>query len=216
MAPYPRPGHLWRFVVVTVGLLMPVVLYAQESTNVHFLWAFEALVSEGSVTKQLPVREDTTLKTGDLLKLYVELRQPCFVYIIHHGAGGELRWLFPYDVQQFGTDYHLSKVYEIPQHDAWFRINEQAGHETFYLFASAQRLTDIETRLGAYAIALPSEQAQAATQVVSDLRALIKQHRTAIKPGRPVPIAGNMRQGVEALEISATDFYSKTVTIEHR
>jgi hypothetical protein len=207
---------LWVVLLLPLGLLHPLVLQAQDSDAVHFRWALEALVSEGSVTKQMPVREDTTLKTGDLLKLYLELRKPCFVYLIHHGAQGELHWLFPYDIQQFGTDYHTAKVYEIPQHDAWFRINEQAGRETFYLFASAQRLTDLEKLLSAYAAATPEAQPQVATHILRDLRTLIKERRAAVPPGRPVPIAGNLRKGIEALEISVPDFYSKTVTIEHR
>ena len=64
---------------------------AQEADNVNFLWAFEALIAEGKVTKQVPIREDMTLKTGDQLKMFVELRKPCFVYVVHHGAQGEDR-----------------------------------------------------------------------------------------------------------------------------
>jgi hypothetical protein len=172
-------------------------------------------VVEEKVTKQVPVKEDMTLKTGDQLKMFVELRKPCFVYVIHHGARGEIQRLFPYDMQQFTSDYQTSKIYEIPPHDAWFRINEQAGLETFYLLASGQRLTDLEHLLATYDAAQPAEQPLAAAHILADLRNLLKQHRASVKPGRPVPIAGNMRKGIEGVEITAPQFYIETFTIEH-
>ncbi len=218
---YPGRWVVVLWAVLGLSLLHPelpgiVRAQAQEADNVNFLWAFEALVAEGNVTKQVPIREDMTLKTGDQLKMFVELRKPCFVYIIHHGAQGEVQLLFPYNTQQFTVDYQPAKLYEIPPADGWFRLNEQAGRETFYLVASAQRLLDLEKLLVTYAAAPPAEQPQVATNVLTELRNLIKQHRSSVPPGRPVPIAGNMRRGVEGLEITASNFYSKTFTIEHR
>ena len=157
-------------------------------------------MAEGKVTKQVPIKEDMKLKTGDQLKMYC----------------GEIQRLFPYDIQQFTTDYQTSKIYEIPPNDGWFRINEQTGLETFYLVASAQRLTDLEQLLATYAAAQPAEQPQAATNILAELRNLLKQHRASVKPGRPVPIAGNMRKGIEGVEITAPQFYIETFTIEHR
>jgi len=217
--------HAGRWVVVFWAVLGLSLLHpglpgtgrapAQDADKVNFLWAFEALVTEGNVTKQIPIREDRRLKTGDQLKMFVELRKPCFVYVIHHGAQGEVQLLFPYNIQQFTADYQPAKLYEIPPADGWFRLNEQVGRETFYLVASAQRLLDLEKSLDTYAAAKPAEQPQVATNILTALRNMIKQHRASVQPGRPVPIAGNMRQGVEGLEITASNFYSKTFTIEH-
>jgi len=210
---------LWA--VLGLSLLYPglpdtVRAQAQETDNVKFIWAFAAKVTEGSITKPpFPVKEDMTLKTGDQLKMFVELRKPCFVYVIHHGAQGEVQLLFPYNIQQFTADYQPAKLYEIPPADGWFRLNEQAGRETFYLVVSAQRLLDLEKLLDAYAVAKPDEQPQVATNIVTELRNLIRQHRSDVPPGRPVPIAGNMRLDIEGLEITAPNFYSKTFTIEH-
>ena len=217
-----HPGRwvvvLWAVLGLSLlhpGLSGTVRAQTQDADNINFLWNFEALVTEGQVTKQVPIREDMTLKTGDQLKMFVELRKPCFVYVIHHGAQGEVQLLFPYNTQQFTADYQPAKLYEIPPADGWFRLNEQAGHETFYIMASAQRLLDLEKLLDTYAAAKPAEQPQVATNILTELRNLIKQHRSSVPPGRPVPIAGNMRKGVEGLEISASNFYSKTFTIEH-
>src|SRR5262249_30754436 len=105
--------------------------------------------------------------------------------------------------------------YEIPPNNGWFRINEQTGLETFCLVAAAQRLTDLEQLLATYAAAHPADQPQAATHILTELRNLLKQHRASIKPGRPVPIAGNLREEIDGIEISAPQFYIETFTIEH-
>ena len=84
----------WVVYVCTVVLLSLMVpglpgtasAQASDEDKVGFVWAFEALVAEGNVTKQRPIKEDIKLKTGDQLKMFVELRKPCFVYVIHHGA----------------------------------------------------------------------------------------------------------------------------------
>ena len=86
--------------VAVVSLMVPGLpgmagVQAADEDNVSFVWAFEALVVEGSVTKQVPIKEDIQLKTGDQLKMFVELRKPCFVYVIHHGARNEIQRLFP-------------------------------------------------------------------------------------------------------------------------
>ena len=218
---YPGRWVVVLWAVLGLSLLHPGLpgtgrTPAQDADNVNLLWAFEALVTEGNVTRQVPIREDMRLKTGDQLKMFIELRKPCFVYVIHHGAQGEVQLLFPYNTQQFTTDYQPAKLYEIPPADGWFRLNEHVGRETFYLVASGQRLLDVEKLLDTYAAAKPAEQPQVASTILTDLRNLIKQHRSAVPPGRPVPIAGNMRQGIEGLEITAANFYSKTFTIEHR
>src|SRR5262249_38858622 len=218
---YPGRWVVVLWAVLGLSLLYPGLpatgrAQAQEGDNVKFSWGFAALVTEGSGAKPLvSIKEDMTLKTGDQLKMFVKLGKPCFVYVIHHGAQGEVQLLFPYKIQQSTADYQLAKWYEIPSEDGWFRLNEQAGHETFYIMASAQRLLDLEKLLDAYAAAKPAEQPQVATNIVTELRNLIRQHRASVPPGRPVPIAGNMRLDIEGLEITAPNFYSKTFTIEH-
>lgn len=203
--------------VAILGLSGPASVESQDEANIGFRWAFVALVDAGSVRQQIPITQDTTLKTGDQLKMSVELRTPCFVYVIYHGAQGEVRQLFPYDTQQFATDYQASKKYDIPPGEAWFRLNDQVGRETFYLLASVQRLTELETLLEAYAAAPSAEQPPLATTIVAEIRDLRRRYRQLAAPAeRPAPIAGNMREDVQALEIKASNFYSKTFTIEHR
>jgi hypothetical protein len=101
-----------------------------------------------------------------------------------------------------------------------FKLDEQVGHETFYLLATTERLTNLETLLSTYATASRSEQSQIATNIVSEVREVKKRYRQfATLAERPVPIAGNVRGpdiGDLAVDITAQNFYSKTFTIEHR
>ncbi|HEY7492252.1 MAG TPA: DUF4384 domain-containing protein [Candidatus Tectomicrobia bacterium] len=218
-----RPGRrvslLWALALLGLALTWRPDMasaQAQNEENIDFLWAFVALVDTGSAKKQLSITQDVTLKTGDQLKMSVEPRKPCFVYVIYHGSQGEVRQLFPYTPQQFTTDYQPAKKYDIPPGDAWFRLDDQVGRETFYLLASAQRLSELETLLENYTAAPAAEQSQLATNIVAEIRDMRRRQRQLATPAeRPVPIAGNMREDAQALEIKATNFYSKTFTIEH-
>src|SRR5262245_26335289 len=205
-------------VLVALTDLRPVL--AQEEANVSFRWAFGALSSTENPPKPVPITQDTTLKTGDQLKMLVELQKPCFVYVIHHGPQGEVHWLFPNGTQQLDSDYHTGKRYDIPPGDGWLRLDNQVGRETFYLLAAAERLTDLETLLSGYAAAPQAEQPQLASNILTEIREVKKRYRQLATPAeRPVPIAGNMRGpdiADAAVEITANNFYSKTFTIEHR
>ena len=58
--------------------------------------------------------------------------------------------LFPYSLNQFATDYLLSKEYYIPQGNFVFELDDTGGYEKFYLIASAQRLQELENLFGSY------------------------------------------------------------------
>jgi hypothetical protein len=221
----------WRRLVGLLGILMVsgVVMavlpglsraVAAEEAQVSFRWAFGARVASGDPAKLVPITQDTTLQTGDQLKMLVELQKPCFVYVIHHGPAGEVHRLFPYQGQQVDTTYQTAKRYDIPFGEAWIKLNAQVGQETFYLLASAERLVDLEALLAAYTTASQAEQPQIATNILAAIRDLKKRYRQLAAPAeRPVPIAGNLRGpelGDLAVEIAAQNFYSKTFTIEHR
>ena len=221
-----KPRRLARWLSILVIMSATVLPLAdrghpvaQEEANVHFRWAFGALVGGENPPRPIAITQDTTLKTGDQLKMLVELKKPGFVYVIHHGPQGEVQWLFPASRPPFETDYQAAKRYDIPPGDGWFKLDDQVGRETFYVLASVERLTDLETLLSTYASAPRSEQPQIATSIVAEIREVRKRYRQfATLAERPVPIAGNVRGpdiGDLVVEITAQNFYSKTFTIEH-
>jgi len=81
---------------------------------VCFRWAFGAIVGTDNDRRLVAITRDTELKTGDQLKMLVELQKKCFVYLIYRTGKDELHMLFPYKIQQFTSDYKLFKKYYIP------------------------------------------------------------------------------------------------------
>lgn len=204
---------------------------AQEGSelNIEFNWAFSAMVYDGGSARVEPIGPDTVLKTGDHFKMLVELRKECYVYVVYHNAQDEVSVLFPYSLQQFTTDYAVSKKYYIPKGDAWFELDSHTGRETFYVLASVERLTDLEGLLNWYQTADSVKKPEITKQILTQIRNIKTEHRDLAAPAeRPVPIGGAIR-GIEraqganrmsvdsvAEEISATDFYAKTYTLEHQ
>jgi hypothetical protein len=132
-----------------LGFGQSAILVSAEQVTEHgeqevwFQWAFGAIVRSDKDFNFVPVERDTLLKSGDKLKMFVELQRKCFVYLIYHSAQGNVRLLFPYNVKMLRAGFKPLKKYYIPQGDAWFELDEFVGTETYYLLASAQRLSSI-------------------------------------------------------------------------
>jgi hypothetical protein len=178
--------------------------------------------------KFVPIIADTALRSGDQLKFMLELHKTCFVYLICQGSDGDMSLLFPYQLNQSGSDYGLQKMYYIPRDDSWFELDDRKGTETFYLIASISRLIEIEELFQKTALGTDVNRSQAEL-IRTRIKDLKKKHRTLTASAeRPVPIGGNVRgiskdeqtktpdMGAVAIEVSAKDFYCRTFTIEHK
>jgi len=201
----------------------------KEDKDVSFRWAFGAITGPENDRELVAITRDTELKTGDQVKMYLELEKKCFVYVFYRSAQDEVQMVFPYNARQFSDDYKTSTKYYIPQGNKWFKMDEKTGPETFYLLASAERLTELEAIYGKYGSADPGQKQALAKQVIAKIRKIKKSHRkfTTVAE-RPVAIGGNVR-GIKvggagpvfdvstlAVEISATNFFSRTFTIDHK
>jgi hypothetical protein len=201
----------------------------KEDKGVVFRWAFGAMVGPENDRELVAITRDTELKTGDQIKMYLELEKKCFVYVFYRGSQDEVQMIFPYSPRQFDTDYKTSTKYYIPQDKKWFKMDENGGTELFYLLASTKRLTELETVYSKYGSADPGQKQALAKQVLAKIREIKKRHRKfAAVAERPVAIGGNVR-GINvggavpcfdvatlAVEISATNFFSRTFTIDHK
>lgn len=201
-----------------------------QAQRVDFLLAFGAVTrGKGGYGKIEAVKPDTVLKSGDRVKMMIELRQKCFVYVIYRNPQDEVFLLFPYDIEQFGSDYRVGKEYYIPQGDSWFELDQNVGRETFYIFASSERLSDLDGLFARYGAARGVDKTAIAQEIFAEVRNLKKQHKEFAMPAeRPVAIGGALR-GIEknrksvnvdlpsiAEEIRAGDTIFRTVTIEHQ
>jgi hypothetical protein len=196
----------------------------EDNANVGFRWGFGAIVGQSGNKRLTPITRDTVLRSGDELKMVVQLTKPCFVYVLYVGSKGELSLLFPYDVSQFQTDYKTGKNYYIPRSAPWFRLDEKKGKETFYLLAAAERLTDVEKLVTRYYDADEMKKPAVVQQVLAEVRNLHRRFRTfTTLAERPIAIGGSVRGREQqpdvasiATEISAMNFYAKTFTIDHQ
>jgi hypothetical protein len=202
---------------------------ADDQGTVKFRWAFGALKQSGSDLKLETVGSRSVLKSGDQLKMMVNLESECFVYVIHHSSQDTLKLMFPYSLRQISDDSQQHRKYFIPEGDRWFQLDQQVGPETFYLLASTRRLENLERLFQQYESAEPSRRAQINGQVLDEIGSLKKQHRDLVATAeRPETIGGVVRgfekaQGMNppdisviAREISGPGFVSRTFTIDHQ
>jgi hypothetical protein len=206
---------------------LAVPMVQQNEANIGFDWAFGALV--GKSKTMVSVTHDTTLNSGEEIKMMVKLTNDCFVYVVHQDSKGEVELLFPYKIQQFQSDYVADKNYYVPKGRGWSPFDKNTGKEIFFLIASTERLLDLEVKLGNYFSADNSKKQSMASDIVIEIRNVRKHFSTfSTLAEKPVTIGGNIR-GTEKVEgarrpdvamiathISANNFYSKTITIDHQ
>lgn len=215
---------------------LPVAASGQEGQGmttggVLFNWAFGAVTGSGESRRMLPVKQDVELLGGDEIKMLVQLQKKCFVYVFHSTSSGQdvIKLLFPYSLQQFGTDYDVGQSYNVPQEGSWLKLDPQPGTELIHLVASDQRIQSLENLWSQYESAAQEHKPHIAKELLGEIRNLKKQHRNlASGAERPITIGGAVRGMTKAqsenpfdvstlaFEISAPDFYAKTYAIDHK
>jgi hypothetical protein len=188
----------------------------QNNVNIEFDWAFGVLGYNGKIPIPIPITRDTVLKSGDEMKMMVKMTKDCYVYAVYLDSQGDLSLLFPYSIRQLQTDYVAAKTYYIPKGRNWMVLDKNTGKEIFFL-------------VGNYYSADPSNRKPLADEVVSEIRGLRKRFSTfATIAEKPLTIGGNIRSTDTvkvmrrpdvadiATQISAQNFYSKTITIDHQ
>jgi len=230
-------GFVSNYLAMVVVLLLCFLLAGhleargeqKEENEVSFRWAFGAMVGQQGDRRLVAITRDTVLKTGDRLKLSLQLESRCFIYLFYRTAEDDIYLLFPNTLQQFETDYKVGKKYYIPEGTKWFELDENIGLERFYMLASAEKLMKLEMFYIKYHSADDSNKQVLAKKLISEIHRTIKQHYTFTAAAeRPIAIGGNIRGMVNnekeafpdidpiASEVSKSNFYSKTFTIEHK
>lgn len=195
--------------------------------NINYKWSFVAKVGPNNNRAIALITRDTSLRTGDEFKMMVNVQKKCYVYVVHKSSTDELSVLYPYS---FDTQIEVDKNYYLPKGRRWFTLDKNVGTESFYILASHERLIDLEQQLTTYATASADQQKELAAAVVTEIKEIKKKYRTYhTLANRPISIAGNVRGtktepvnldkldiATLATEISANNFYSKTITIEHK
>ena len=230
-----------RLLSINLALFLAISLFSLFSTledviaeqkrddAVSFRWAFGAMVGPTDDRRLVAITRDTVLKTGDRLKLLLQLKNRCFVYLFYRTADDEIYLLFPYTLKLFESGYKTGEKYYIPKGMTWFELDRNVGLETFYLLASAKRLHQLEAQYTKYNSVSGEEKKKLAEQLLAEIRKINRKHRKLATPAeRPIAIGGNVRGAVKdeqsafpdidpiASEVSTSNFYGKTFTIDHK
>ncbi len=216
---------------VAFFLLLPFTLMLataaeKDTRGPKLLFASGVIRSTSETPKVEPVVNEMVLSSGDKIKFMIELKKRCFVYLLHKTAQGEIRMLFPYSLGQFDVDYQTGRKYFLPRGDAWYQLDSSAGREIFYLFASEQRLLDIEYLYEKYTSGTDKD---FASQLLAGIDSIRKQSLAYSRSVGVLAKNGAIQRGFEratgadltdistlAREIEFSNIYSETIEIEHR
>jgi hypothetical protein len=201
----------------------------QPDDNVSFLWAFGVIKKTEQGSQFIKITRDTELKSGDQLKMLVKLNKKCFVYVFYYSSQGQLHMLLPYHLNQFSTDYEISKNYYIPQGDFVMELDENVGKEKFYLIASASRLHELENLFDSYDSDEGAKKSEFSANIIEEIKQLRKRHKKfTTEAERPIASTGSIRAHIIseqvglpdlnklADEVTAKNFFAKTFTIDHK
>jgi len=218
-----------RELSVPIALLIGLACFIPQAfaQEFSFRWAFGAVQRAAQGGNLVPVEEECQLASGDRLKMMVELRQPCFVYVFYRGPQGDLHQLFPYEPAD--REYRVNQPYFIPQGNLWFELDEHTGRETFYLLGADRRLEQLETFYSQYkAAADPGAAGPLADALTAEIERLKKSHTPlTVTAERPIILGGSIRgvaPGAESHQpdvnslaelITAQGFFLRTYHIAH-
>lgn len=197
-------------------------------SDVDFRWAFAFASTRDGKRVTSPITRDMALKSGDRLKMMVELQKRCFVYLFHDDANSGIKLLFPYTLQQYTEHYQPGRKYYVPR-NGWFRLDNTPGREVFYLIASATRLDGLEKAYLQYGSAVGDAKTREGQRLLERIQELSRQRRQLCTPAeRPVTIGGALRSVQDsrggtgediaafADEIVSKGLTARTYTIEHQ
>ena len=196
---------------------------AAQSESVRFRWAVGAWTGPPRERVFKPLKGDAVLHSGDELKLFVSPTEQCYVYVLLHDSRGNVTLLFPETLRQFDQDYVRGGSYYVPPGADRYALDKHTGTETLHILAAPRRLQRLEGLLTAYDAANAARRPPLALEISDAIRDL-KRRQAPLQAAaeRPAAIAGRTRGGAEpdladvAIEVAAADFYSRTLTVEHR
>jgi hypothetical protein len=201
----------------------------KEGMNVVFHWAFGSVRNTAQGLQFEQITADTKLSSRDKIKFFLKPVSGCFLYLIYQSSQGELAVLFPYRFKDKSGEEPALKEYYIPERDEWFQLDEHTGQEKFHLLASDTRLFRLEELINQYESGDNTKKPQLSQQILAEIDTLRRKNfKPKANAERPLSIVGNIRGtkkmqaaspldlAEHAVEISASHFFIRTYTIDHR
>jgi hypothetical protein len=216
-------------VILILGLSMGAFAQSRPGkSELNFLYAFGAQTGAQAGGKIIPVQNETTLRSGDRLKLFVEPKAELYFYLVHLSSQGDLTPLFPV-ASKPARIAPGSQVF-LPEGSQWFELDAHPGPEKFFMLVSAERLERLEELCGRHLTLKDKSEAQSSADTIqNEIKHLRQQYKQLTAPAeKPVRIGGSVRGQPPssapvtpdvtplAVEVTAPGFYSRTFSIDHR
>ncbi len=154
-------------VAIVLGLRSgPDVPAAPPAERPQLTFTGAVIPGDGAVPRPLAAGAVEKVREGDGIRFQLELDRPRFVYLFNVDASGRAYCLFPSAYEAFYRPLMAAKKLEraplrnpvpagraaiptpLPElgvgPDAWFRFDDVAGTERYYLFASADPVPELE------------------------------------------------------------------------
>jgi hypothetical protein len=218
------------FISVATVLLAAITfttLAAEAASDaLEIRWVMAGIEKDTDPSHPVSIPQETTLRTGDKIKMYLKAVNKCFFYLFYQNPEGQLRLIYPDSLPSEGLVSGTQLT--VPQGDQWFELDEQTGTETFHVLVSPTPLRSIETLYENYR-QHASENSYPAARIITAIERLRTQQRPLTsKAERPLSIGGTIRgsskTGAEttgnrldhlAEDIATASVFCRTYTIEH-
>lgn len=124
---------------------------AGEETGESFSFSWAFFLKDGSGTiRSLAFDTPEEVAGGDLLRIYLELRDKTYVYLYLFDSMEDLYLVFPPDPGFYGGEFPVWHKSYIPSGRNWFTLDDSKGSEKFFLLAANRRLEDLEDLTGRF------------------------------------------------------------------
>lgn len=221
---------LMLFVSVATALMGATALTAlaeePASDVLEVRWVMAGLEKDADPSHPISISPETTLRTGDKIKMYLNAVNKCFFYLFYHNPEGQLQLIYP-DSLPAAALVRGTRL-TVPQGDRWFELDQKTGTETFHVLVSPTPLRSIEILYEDYR-RQAFENGSSATRLITAIDRLRHQQRPLTsKAERPLSIGGTIRGTPDAgpdttesrldhlaEDILTTDVFCRTYTIEH-
>ncbi len=218
--------------VVSIALvLVPAnafTILADEPTSdaLAVRWVMAGIIKNAASSEPIIITPESTLRTGDKIKVYLKAIHKCFFYFFYHNPEGQLQLIYPETLPSAALASGTRLT--VPRGDHWFELDDQTGTETFHVLISPTPLLTIETLYAEYRRQMPGNEFAAARLIAAIERLRRQQRPLSSNAERPLSIGGTLRgdanpdaEATESLldhlaeDISTAKVFCRTYAIEH-
>ncbi|MBP7553260.1 MAG: DUF4384 domain-containing protein [Spirochaetes bacterium] len=210
------------FFIITISF---TVFSQEDNEQIKFRIGIEKN-SSGTYTNIIDFDNNIKMKSTDSFRFFIDIKSESYLYLFLIDSCSEINLIFPDNFSVFSQkDYFYSK-YILPDEENWFSFDDNDGVEEFILLVSNERLTELEKISKKYL--QESSKDNPNTNKLNDYKIRVIEEIGIVKRDnskfsviaeKPVSTAGTTKGAIDfesynLLEVTATNFYAKTIKIE--